>query len=422
MTERPRPVRLEGMPMAPGGQANPLTKPVRAAERRPTPRWVGWVLIALPTLAVLGFWLGPRVPALTVLVAVLGVVAAWDWWRFQDRSRALRAAYLGLILLATGGLLLLVRRLPLGAASGELVTLGGATILALALIQLYRSAETVLTVTRGWLYLLGLLAVVTVYQRLTHGPLPLSGPFVTPENLAVAALTGLTLMPLGCALEHDRRLVWAYPVAAGLAVEVLWWSRQTFALAMAAAVIILWLALGRRTRWILAGAVAAVGLALALYPDAGALPWPRPAVDLATRRELADLGFRLLRDSWFLGAGPGTFAPAATAAGLPSGPYSPLVEVAAEYGFGVTVLILLAGLGVLRWCLHRLIRTPGRDWTEPHRAAAIWCGAIVLGAPVAGSLQPTWLNVPLSALILGTIGLLARHVEDTQGRRVASRV
>lgn len=76
--QRPRAAGLEGWPEGPGARTRPLTKPVRQAEQRPTPRWVGWLLIALPTLALLGSWLAGRLPLLEVVVLVLFIVAAWD--------------------------------------------------------------------------------------------------------------------------------------------------------------------------------------------------------------------------------------------------------------------------------------------------------------------------------------------------------
>ncbi|MDR1077093.1 MAG: hypothetical protein LBL55_00195 [Propionibacteriaceae bacterium] len=420
MSERSGPARPEGL----GATTAPLTKPVRAAERRPTPRWVGWVLVGLPGLAGIGLWLGPESVTLGVPAVVLGAAAAWDWWRFQDRSRTMRIAYLGLVLLATGAVMVVGRGLPWATAGAELVDLAVATVLSLALVQLYRGGETVLTLVRGWLYLLALLAAVTIYQRLAQPPGSLTGLFQTPGQLALAALAGLSLMPLGHALEHDRRLRWAYPVAAGCAVEILWWSRQPLALGLGLAVIGLWLALGRRSRWVLVGAVVAGGLARA---SAWSRPWAWSGwdggPDRASRRQLAEAGFTMLRDSWFLGVGPGGFAqrlPAGLAQA--AGPHSPGVELAVEYGLGAVIVVVLAGLGLLHWCFRRLRRTRGQSWTTPERAAAVWCAAMVLVSPLVGTLQPTWLDRPLTGLIIATLALLARHVENPHGRRPAAAV
>ena len=65
-----------------------VTKPVRGAKQRPTPRWVGWFLIATPSLAAAGpLWGAGPWTTFRAAVAVLFLTAAWDWWRFQDRSR-----------------------------------------------------------------------------------------------------------------------------------------------------------------------------------------------------------------------------------------------------------------------------------------------------------------------------------------------
>ena len=418
--DRPRRARREGLPLT--RRVVALTKPVREADQRPTPRWVGWVVISLPALAVLGFWAGRRLPLFPLLVIVLGVTAAWDWWRFQDRSRTMRVVYVGLILLVQGIVTLVWRRPPLGPAVAELANIASATVLAFALTQLYRGAETVLTVLRGWLYLTAFLAVVTVYQRLAAGPTPLTGPLQTPEHLATTALTGLTLMPLGRALEHDRRLTWAYPAAGGCALVVLWLSHQAVGLAAGLAVVVVWLALGRRSRWVLAGAAVAVGLAYAVTRHDPPLHWSDTGADFAQRRQLVGLGEELLRQTWFLGAGPGGFSHAAAGwpGGLPDAPYSPLLEVTSQYGLGAGVVVVLAGFGILRWCADRLRRTSRSRSSLADRATAIWCAVAVLGVAVAGSLQPTWLDVPLSALIVATVTILARHVEGPLGRRATA--
>ncbi|MDR1512942.1 MAG: hypothetical protein LBS56_05600 [Propionibacteriaceae bacterium] len=417
--ERPRAARLEGLPQAPGESRAPLTKPVREVGDRPTPRWAGWTLIALPSLSVFGFAGQDRWPLMAALVVALGGAAAFDWWRFQDRSRTLRVAYIGLILLATGSVAALVRGLPTARSLRELGTIALATMLALALVQLYRGAETVLTLARGWLYLLGLLGAVTVWRRLGDGSLPVAGPFQAPEHLATVALTGLVLMPLGCALEHDRRLVWAYPVAAACGLEVLWWSQQAVALGVGVGVVAFWLLLGRRTRWVLAGVVVVAALVLALTRARPPLRWSDVGPSWATRQALIDQAFAQLRDTWFLGLGPGGLSLSVDGTAYP-GPYSLLAEIGADFGLGAFVVTLLAGLGVLRWCLFRLLRTAREPLTQPDRAAALWCGAILVGVPFLGALQATWLDLPLFALVAGTVALLARHVEEPHGRRPAA--
>jgi hypothetical protein len=408
----PRAARLSGL-SGPGSRRGPLTKPVFAAARRPTPRWIGWVVISLPTLSVAGLWLPEPAVTLYLLALVLGLAALWDWARFQDRSRSLRAGYLGAILLVIGAVNLVWRQPAVGPAVAELLNIACAAVLALAFVQLYRSEESVLTVVRGWLYLLVLLSAATLVQRVLYGPHPMSGPFSAPAELAVAALTGLTLMPLGCALEHDRRLVWAYPVAAACALEVLWWSQQAVALGLGLGLAALWAVLGRRTRWAFLGALTAIGLALALGHGLVPFRWEDTGPSWGERRFVALHALEDLAGTWFLGLGP---------AGEAVPCYNPLVELAAEYGLGAAVVTASAGLGVLYWCVHRLARTRGLAWISPERSAALWCGLMVAGVPVVGALQPAWLGQPSTVLIIATVAVLARHVEDPQGRRAVSGV
>lgn len=312
----------------------------------------------------------------------------------------------------------------------ELINIAYGFAVAVSLVQLYRGSETVLTLARGWMYLIALLTLIIAFQRLTDSPVPLSGPLPTPQHLATATVVGLALMPLGHALEHDRRLRWTYPLAAAAALFVLWSTHQAVAVATAAVILAVWTATYRPGRWIVVGAAAAAGLIAAsslrryfplAWHDAGLTAGPT----WTTRGDLVAAGMALLRDTWFLGGGPASYASAAGHApggpDLGSGPLAPyclLVEIASEYGLAVTVVVLLAGLGLLHWCVQRLVRTTGRPWSSPDRAPAIWLGLLLLGLPVIGLIQATWLAVPLTGLIIGTLALLARHTEEPQGRRV----
>ncbi|MDR0991235.1 MAG: hypothetical protein LBL92_07755 [Propionibacteriaceae bacterium] len=417
--ERPRLATLEGLPEIRDVSTEQLTKPVRASQQRPTPRWVGWVLLALPSLAVFGVWLGPNVSVLATVVIVLFAAAAWDWWRFQDRSRSLRVGYLGGIFVLTGLVLTLWHDLPWRPALAELGTIALTTGLALALVQLYRGAETVLTLARGWLYLSLGLTLVVGWQRWSSGPRDLTGPFADATYLAAAALTGLVMMTLGQTLEHDRRLRWLYPVAAGGSLMTLAWSHQTVMMLAGLGVVAVGLALTRWGRWVLAGAAVVGAVAAALSWSQWTLSWPDSTLAWSQRRELISQGLALARDTWFLGAGPGSYElAAASRADLPAEPYAPLIEVVSQYGLGPLVMLVLAGLGVLQWCLVRLLRTRGRSWAAPERVTALWCGLIVLVAPVLGAQQPGWLGAPLAGLLAATVVLLARHVENPAGRRV----
>ncbi|MDR0416578.1 MAG: hypothetical protein LBH76_04545, partial [Propionibacteriaceae bacterium] len=360
-----------------------MTKPVQAAAQRPTPRWVGWLLISLPTLALFSPWLAGRLPLLSLATGLLTGVAAWDWHRFRDRSRSLRVGYIGFAMLISGVVAWAVWQAPAAANWAQFGYVAGGCAVALSVIQLYRGSETVLTLARGWMYLIGFLAVVIACQRLIGSPVPLAGPLPTPQHLATATVIGLVLMPLGYALEHDRRLRWTYPVAAAAAGFVIWSTHQALAVAVAVAVVAVWAATYRRGRWIVVGAaVAAVLVAFSslrryfplAWHDAGMTAGPT----MARRRQLVDAGMALLRETWFLGGGPGSYARgagsalavAADASGLgppPWSPYFPLVEIASQYGLAAAVLVVMTGLGLLVWCVVRLVHTSGRAWSSPER-------------------------------------------------------
>ncbi|MDR1214763.1 MAG: hypothetical protein LBK54_11885 [Propionibacteriaceae bacterium] len=426
--QTPKSAGLQGLPDGPGARRRPLTKPVRKAAQRPTPRWVGWVLISLPSLALLGSWLFGRLPVLAAVVAVLAVTAAWDWWRFQDHSRTIwGAGGLGLGFLVSAGVALAVSRPPLGPALDELMVVVYGWALTVSLIQLYRTGETVLTLIRGWMYMVGILGVIAVYMRLTRD-WPLSGPLPSPSHLATAGVIGVALMPIGYALESDRRLRWTYPVAAVIGLGVIWWTHQSVALGLALILLALWATQWRPGRWGLAGA-ALVGLGLALSPlrrhfplhwsDVGLyapLPW-------SARSDLIDQGMAMLKDSSWLGVGPAGFAWRLRLSGDPvlsltDRPYNGLIEVASQYGLALIVVMILAGLGALRWCWRCFSRTRGRPVSSAQRAPAFWLAGLIIGLPLISSIQPSWLDAPLSSLVVATLGLLIRHVEPPKGRRV----
>jgi hypothetical protein len=378
---------------------------------------------------LLGAWLVGRFPLFLLLAATLLVVAIWDWWRFQDRSRT-RTGVLGLMAATgvSGAVALLANRPPLVPAVDELLMVLAGGALALALVQLYRGEETVLTLARGWIYLVVSLAVITLYQRLTRDLPALQGPFPSPGYLAAAATFGLLLMPLGHSLDDDRLRRWAYPVTGALACWVVWCTHQSIALGCCVVIVTLWALLHRRGRWVAAGvAVIALGVALSPWRRHFPLFWEdfgfEAPVTWEIRIGLIDTAMTLLRDSWFLGVGPGNFTRAIWVGDVahPTGhsaPYFALTELAAEYGLGVAVVLLLGFLGVLRWALQRFLRTPGLPWGGPERATALWLSVAIVMLPFLSAIQPRWLSAPMSALIVATLALLARHIERPKGRRV----
>ena len=397
-----------------------LTKPVLDATRRPMPRWVGWLLVSLPPLSLLGTWLVGRLPVFQAIAVILAVIAAWDWRRFFDRSRTmvtLLALSAGIIVSAI--VAAIIHRPPWPSMATQSISVLGIIVLTLAMVQFYRSSQTVLTLIRGWLYAVAILAGITVYQRLTRDLPVLNGPFPSPAYLAASMVFGAMLMPIGFALEDDRRLRWAYPVAALMATWVVWTTHRSVAFGMCLALLLVWLA---TIRWLAALVVAAVAaVAAGLARSVIRFRWTEvgmePPLDNAVRDTLTQLAWRVLHDSYFLGVGPGGLA-----ARWPDviadyrGPYSALLELASQYGLAVTVAVICAGLGVLTWCWRRLRQTKGAPLRSPTRAVGFWLAWLIVGFPLITSLQAQWLNFPLSALGMATLAILARDIESPQGR------
>lgn len=424
---KPRPVSLQGLPEAPGAKSRPLSKPVRGVAQRPTPRWVGWLLIALPSLAVVGplAAVGP-VSAFRVAVAVLLGTAAWDWWRFRDRSRTFWGC-LGLAVAFpfAGGIALLAGNAPTRAALVELADVVVMFALAVSLVQLYRTSETVLTICRGWLYSIVVLALISLV-RLTAGSPPAGAGLAAPGQLATAAATALIGMPLGFALESDRRLRWAYPAAATLVLLPLAVLPSAPAVVAVIAVSVAWAIQFRWGR--VAAAVAVLGSVLLPLGTSLAARVAAASVDLAhgQRWSLALDGAAYLRRSHFLGIGPAGFEHMmlTTVTPYPTGsitqPHAAVVEIVSQYGLGIGVAVSLAVLGLARWSVQRLSRARGTALHSPQRAPAVWLLAILALAPVISAGTGTWLNQPVSAMAVASIALIARLVERPKGRRMVA--
>ncbi len=431
----------------------PLTKPVRRAGQRPTPRWVGWFLILLPTLAAGGPLLGPGpLFAFRVAIVVLFVTATWDWWRFQDRSRTFYVTLgIGGAFGAAGLLALAWSRPPLSPALAELAGVGLMWALALAFVQLYRTAETVLTIARGWLYMLGLVVVEAGWEiwsgnRLPNYYLPpemkgvdfqwdqIAGPFHNPNQLAAACCMALLVMPVGFALEHDRRLRWAYPAVALPVPYVILHTGSTLGLLLCLTILGTWALLHRWTRWTLVplGIVALVALPqgrtflAALWGQLANLVRTDPAVWYSSgdRFNLMRNGVVMLRRSMWLGVGPAGFAYVMSTQELPYdthqivNPHSAIVEITAQYGLSLVVVLTLAIAGAMRWCGQRLRRTRGQPFMSVERAPAVWLLVTLLLWPVLSMMHSTWLVQSMSALQVATVVMLARHIELPKGRLV----
>ncbi len=453
MTDEPR--ALPDLPTPDPATLRELTKPVRGAGQRPTPRWVGWFLILLPSLAAGGPLLGVgSVFAFRVAAVVLFVTAAWDWNRFHDRSRTFMVTLgMGAAFAASGLLALAVSRPPTGPAVTELLAVGLMFAVALALVQLYRTAETVLTVARGWLYMTALVLAVNAWEILSGNRLPnfylppsmkgvdfqwdqIAGPFHNPNQLAAVLVMSAIVMAVGFSLEHDRRLRWAYVAVCLPMPLVILRTGSTLGLALLGVVTVVWLSLHRWTRLIgLPLAVIAVvalppgrALLTALWGQAVNLWHPRDdfVYSSGDRLNLMLDGVVMLRRSSWVGVGPAGFSHVMTTQPMPYGthgivnPHSAVIEITAQYGIGMFVLLVLVAVGLVKWSLQRLARTRGERLASPRRSVALWLLVLTVLWPVLSMMNSTWLNQSMSAMLIGTLVLWARHIERPLGRRVTT--
>ncbi|MDR0848668.1 MAG: hypothetical protein LBN10_06450, partial [Propionibacteriaceae bacterium] len=289
--------------------------------------------------------------------------------------------------------------------------------LAISLVQLYRSSETVLTLARGWMCAVLILVGITMYQRLSRDLPALNGPFPSPGYLAGSVVAGLVLMPIGFALESDRRLKWTYPVVALGATWVVWTTHRSVGVWCALVVLLIWVALWR---WQVGLAVLVLGgTGIAIFRHGMAWRWSaiggEPPLSLPTHLNLLSEAMDVCIRSGFIGVGPGGLLEHWPITGY-AGPYSALFELVAEYGLGVGVVVLCALGAVLVSCGQRLILTRGRPLSSPDRAVALWLGVIIVMLPWTTSLQATWLGFPMAGLTTATIALLARHIEAPHTR------
>jgi hypothetical protein len=383
------------------------------------PRWVGWILIALPSLSILGTWLLGRFPLFQFVAIFLFGISFWDWQRYFDRSRTM-LAMIGLSagMIVGGTVASLVSHPPLEAFQLQSIAVISWIALTIALVQLYRNGQTVLTLVRGWLYAIAILAGITVYQRVTRDLPALNGPFPSPGYLAGAMIAGIFLMPIGFALEKDHRLRWAYPVIAGVATWVVWTTHRSVGFSICLAVLVLWVA---TYRWRVAALLVAVGAAVVIVrwsaiPFRWAEVGMEPPLPPSQHGQLIETAWGLLQNSYFLGTGPGGLLARWPYGAEYGGPYFALIELAAQYGFAIAVQITLALIGVLVWGVARLWQTRRTPLWDASRAPAFWVAVGVVLLPASTSLQASWLDFPLSALAVATMALLARHIESPQGR------
>jgi hypothetical protein len=431
-----------------------VTKPVRGAKQRPTPRWVGWFLIATPSLAAAGpLWGAGSLSTFRVAVAVIFLTAAWDWWRFQDRSRTFFTMLgIGIAFQISGVVSLAWSKPPSDAAWHELLGVALMFALAAALVQLYRTAETVLTIARGWLYMAVLVEVVNLWELVTGSRLPnfylaadqrdtpgwsaIAGPFGAPSQLAAVFVMAAIVMAVGWSLEHDRRLRWAYVAVCVPMPYLLWRTSSTLGLTLFVIVVVCWLAVYSWGRRIGIAALAVLVVALpqgrsllvALGAQIGSLfggatEAPFTAGDAFNL--LRDGAVLLARSTW-IGVGPAGFPYAMTTRSTPYfthgvvAPHSAIVEIASQYGVGMFVLVTLAGIGLAKWAIDRLRRTARQPLRGAPRIVAMWTLVVALMWPLLSMVAPTYLDQSVAALFVATVAMWARHIEKPLGRRVRS--
>ena len=429
-----------------------VTKPVRGAKQRPTPRWVGWFLIATPSLAAAGpLWGAGALTTFRVAVAVLFLTAVWDWWRFQDRSRTFFTMLgIGIAFQVSGLIALAWSKPPMDAAWHELLSLGLMFALAVALVQLYRTAETVLTIARGWLYMAVLVEVVNTLEIVTGNRLPnfylaadrrdtagwseIAGPFQTPSQLAAVFVMAAIVMAMGWSLEHDRRLRWAYVTVCVPMPFFLWRTGSTLGLTLFVVVVLCWLAVYSWGRRIGIALVAVVIVALPQGRSLLASFWQQAGTLFGGATDAAFSAgdeFNLIRDgvvllvrSTWIGVGPAGFPYAMTTHSTPYfthgvvTPNNAIVEIGSQYGIGMFVLVTLAGIGLVKWAIDRLRRTAKQPLRGAPRIVAMWTLVVAISWPLLSMLGQTYLDQSVSALYVATVAMWARHIERPLGRRV----
>lgn len=413
-------------------------------------RWVGWLLLALPTFAAGGPLLGVGpIFAFRIAVAALIGLAAWDWALGRaSRPYRSRTSQLLVALIVCFGLAAamsaIVSRPRLAPAVIELIALGLMLFGALALAQLWRGRASLLALLRGWLIALALVQLEAMAEILTPLRLPnffqpdpthpdwflVAGPFHNPNQLAAFLLTGLLVLPIGFALEERERrwLRWAY-VAVAVPMPIVVYNTGSILVMMlllpAAGV---WLLFNRRT-WPVVPALLVLLAVLPIGRAALAKGWDSVNYILSTyemqgytssiRLNLVQNGFWMLWDSHLLGKGPGSF-PDQMASGRPPydafhivNPHSGVIEIIAQYGI-LGALAWLGALVALVVSASRVIRaTRGGAWISAERALALWVLVTVLLWPALSLANSSWLIQSASVLQAMTVALLARELEST---------
>lgn len=291
---------------------------------------------------------------------------------------------------------------------------------------------------RGWLVAGLLAAVPAAYEVLTAKHLPrypggqywppirqgwniIASFFNNPNLYAYLLGVILLLSPLGLALERSRgwRLAWVVVAVSG--GYFLLRTEGRIALLAVAAGMVLWAWRERLTRWltlagvVLTGVLIVIGVApvrdLALQILRAFTDVSHPGRSGWIRLQLLRSGWRMLKDSDYLGAGPGSYE---VWTGSPDNPYrwhdyinphNATIEVASQYGVvtaGVIAATLVAA-AVLGLRTSNAAARAGEHRWGPARTVGIGLAIQAAVLPALSASHSSWLDQPLSALHMMTI-------------------
>lgn len=398
-----------------------------------TPRHL--LLLALPLTAAVGPLLaaGPVMAFRILAVAVLAVAVV-------DGVRARRVTRAQWVCLGLAGLVCISAAVthawPTWPGSGiiELASLVGALLLAAALAEPGTDGQW-LWLARGITLALLVEAGVVAWEVVSGQHLPsfaltwdddrymgtwflMAGTFTNPNQLAHMVATAFPITVwLAC---RERGLLRAAAIAAAvLSPWVMWETGSRIGLLAMAAELALLVLLWRRGWLVLAGIIAAGGVALVAAPGILEAIWPSGKDAFSAddpRLNLIVNGFWMLHETYGLGVGPGGFASWASLGPRDvfelTNPHNAVMEVLTQYGVVVALAFLAVAVAVAREAVSAL-RSSDR--------ARRWLGLGTLGVlalwPLIGMANSQW--QPLSWSILEVAALAACHAELRRRRENA---
>lgn len=409
------------------------------------------LLPLLPVLATLSLYLPAGLLSPFRIVLALAILATgWSLWQARAAGAA-PSAVLGLRpvgwwLLANTACFVIFGALGMMRYSGrsrpaELFYV--AIILACCFVAVHvHTLRHLRWLLRGWLVAGLLAAVPAAYEVLTANHLPrypggqywppirpgwniIASFFNNPNIYAYLLGVILLLSPLGLALERARGWRLAWVVAAVSGGYFLLRTEGRIALLAVAAGMFLWAWRERLTRWLaLAGVVLiSVLIVIGVAPVRDlALQIIRAFTDMNhsgrsgwIRLQLARSGWRMLKDSDYLGAGPGSYE---VWTGSPDNPYrwqdyinphNATIEVASQYGVvsvGVIAATLVAAV-VLGLRTSNAAARSGEPRWGPARTVGVGLAIQAAVLPGLSASHSSWLDQPLSALHMMTIVVMS---------------